>query len=84
MQDFHYNYTKNKYGVKAKILLTDSYSLIYKIEAENVYKDFYEDKDLLDFSNYPKDLKYYYNANNIVLCKIKDGTCGVPIKALVG
>ena len=47
MQEFHYNYTKNKYGVKAKILLTDSYSLIYKIEAENVYEDFYEDKTYL-------------------------------------
>ena len=37
------------------MLPTDSDSLMYKIEAENVYEDFYKDKELFDFSNYPKD-----------------------------
>ena len=32
---------------------------MYKIEAENHYEDFYKDKELFDFSNYPKDSKNY-------------------------
>ena len=51
MQDFHYNYIKNKYGDKAEMLLTDIDGLMYKIEAQNISEDFYKDKELFDFSN---------------------------------
>ena len=46
MQNFHYNYIKNKYGDDAEMLLTDSDSLIYKIEARNVYEKFYKEQEL--------------------------------------
>ena len=36
--DVHYNYIKNKYGNKAEMLLTDTGSLMYRIETENVYE----------------------------------------------
>ena len=46
MQDLQYNYIKNKYDGKADMLLTDTGSLMYKIEDENVYEDFYENNRL--------------------------------------
>ena len=71
MQDFHYNYIKNKY----EMLLADTDSLLYKIETENVYEDLYKYKKLFDFSDYPKYSKYYYGENNLVaykrFCRIK-------------
>ena len=54
MYDFHYNYIKRKYEDKAKLLFTDTDSLMYEIEM----KDFYEDistnvKRRFDTSSYP-------------------------------
>ena len=35
-------------------------------------------------TNQPKGWKYYNNANSLVVDKIKDETCGYPIKGFVG
>ena len=40
MYNFHYNYIKKKYDNGARLLFTDTDSLTYEIEAEDVYKDF--------------------------------------------
>ena len=53
MYNFHYNYIKKKYGSKAKLLFTDTDSLCYEIEAEDVYQDFFNDKEKFDNSDYP-------------------------------
>ena len=56
MYDFHYNYFKKNYN--ARLLLTDTDSLVYKIKGVgNVYEKIYLDKDFFDFSNYPKPLE---------------------------
>ena len=54
MYDFHYNYIKKKYGDRAKLLFTDTDSLMHEIEVEDVYKDFWNDKDTFDNSDYPE------------------------------
>ena len=52
MYDFYYTFIKKNFD--AKLLFTDSDSLTYKIKSEDVYEDFYNDKHLLDLSNYAK------------------------------
>ena len=41
MKDFPYNYIKNKHGDKEQMFPTDTGSLMYKIETENVYRTTY-------------------------------------------
>ena len=84
MYDFHYNYIKKKYNDKARLLFTDTDSLTYEIKAKDVYKDFWNDKDMFDNSDYPESSPYYCNANKKVIGKFKDEACGVPITEFVG
>ena len=84
MYDFHYNYIKKKYGDKAKLLFTDTDSLTYEIEAEDVYQDFWNDKNKFDNSDYPESLPYFDKTNKKVIGKFKDEAAGVPICEFVG
>ena len=47
-------------------------------------KIFFKWKDLFDFSNYSKDLKFFDNANKKVIGKMKDEYGGVIIDKFVG
>ena len=84
MYDFHYNYIKNKYGDKAKLLFTDTDSLTYEIETKDVYKDFWNDKDRFDNSDYPENSQYFNKTNKKVIGKFKDEAAGIPITEFVG
>ena len=84
MYDFHYNCIKRKYGDRAKLLFTDTDSLTYEIEAEDVYQDFWNDKDKFDNSDYPENSPYYDNTNKKVIGKFKDEAASTPIVEFVG
>ena len=47
---------------------------MYEIKAEDVYKDFSNDKEMFNFSNYSTKSKYYDNSNKVVVGKMKDET----------
>ena len=84
MYDFHCNYMKKKYNNRAKLLFTDTDSLTYEIEAEDVYKDFWNDKDMFDNSDYPESSPYYCNVNKKIIGKFKDEACSIPITEFIG
>ena len=87
MYDFHYNYIKPKYGEKAKLLFTDTDSLMYEIETEDFYKDISGDvKDRFDTSDYPENHPSGIptGINKKVLGMMKDEAGGKTIKEFVG
>ena len=87
MFDFHYKYIKPKYGKKAKLLFTDTDSLLYEIETEDFYKDISKDvKDRFDTSDYPKNHPSVIvtGINKKVLGMFKDEAAGKNITEFVG
>lgn len=82
--DFHYSYIKPKYGNRAKLLFTDTDSLTYVIETDDIYQDMYQDKHQFDFSGYPHDHPCYNTENKKVLGKMKDELNGIPLKSFCG
>ena len=84
MYDFHYNFTKVKYGEKAKLLFADTDSLCYIIETDDIYEDLYKDRDLFDNSDYKKSSKFFFDKNKKVIGKFKDEAAGEPIIEFVG
>ena len=82
MYDFHYNFIKKNFS--AELLFTDTDSLTYEIKSENIYEDFYRQKDLFDYSNYSKDSKFFDESNKKVIGKMKDEFGGIIIDEFVG
>ena len=84
MYDFHYNYIKQKYSNKAKLLFTDTDSLTYEIETEDVYQEFWKDKNMFDNSDYKEKSPFFDETNKKVISKFKDEAAGVPIIEFIG
>ncbi len=84
MYDFHYNHVRSRYGNKAKLLFTDTDSLCYHIETDDLYDDWKSECELFDFSNYPRDHPLKDDKNMKVVGKMKDETAGEPILEFVG
>ena len=57
MYDFHYTHMKVKYPQERqlKLLFTDTGSLAYTIQTEDIYADMLNDSHLFDFCGYQDD-----------------------------
>ena len=84
MYDFHYNYIKKKYGDRAKLLMTDTDSLMYHIRTDDAYLDFWEDRDKFDLSDFPKNSPFCDGTYKKVIGKMKDESPGIPITKFYG
>ena len=65
-------------------MFTDTESLVYEIKTDNVYEDFYEDKNLFDLSDYLQDSKFFDPVNKKVIGKRKEKFKGKIISRFVG
>ena len=87
MYDFHYNYIKPKYCDRAKLLFTDTDSLMYEIETEDFYRDISSDvHKKFDTSIFAKDQKSVIptGVNKKVIEMMKDEAGGKQITKFVG
>ena len=87
MYEFHYDYVKPKWGDKSKLLFTDTDSLCYEIQTNDVYEDIKNDADRwYDTSNYDKDHPsgLYSGKNKKVIGFFKDECGGKYITEFVG
>ncbi len=84
---FHYEYVKPKWGDKVNLLFTDTDSLCYEIETDDVYEDIKSDVDKwYDTSNYDEDHPsgLRSNKNKKVIGFFKDKCGGKFINEFVG
>jgi len=84
MYDYHYDVVKTQYGNRAKLLMTDTDSLLYVIETPDLYADMARDRQIYDTSDYPKDHPLYSAENCKVVGKFKDECAGRPAVEFVG
>ena len=76
MYQFWYDQLKVKYGNKIKLIYKDTDSFVIEVETDDIYKDMYEDGNLYDFSDYPKDHPNYSLNNKKIYGIFKDDLNG--------
>ena len=82
MYDCHYNFIKNHFD--AEFLFTGTDGLTYEITSEDVYEELFKHKHLFDFSNHPKDSKFFDENNKKNIGKMKDESEEKIIDEFVG
>ena len=87
MYDFHYNHMKVKYphADQLRLLFTDTDSLAYAVQTENIYEDMASDAATkYDFIEYPINHPLYDTSNRRAVGFFKDGLNSIPMKEFVG
>lgn len=85
LYQFHYNFIKQKYGNNAKLCYTDTDSLLYLINTENVYQDIKDNIQEFDTSNFDKNNLYGIPiVNNKIPGLFKDEMGGELITEFIG
>ena len=84
MYEFYFDFIRNKYGNKSRLLFRETDSLMYGIETENAYDNFNKNKEMFDFSNYSAKSKYYDYSNALVVGKMIDEIGCIAIEEFVG
>ena len=84
MYQFHYDYILPNYNQNAKLLFTDTDSLVYDIRTCDIYDDMLQDLHRFDTSEYPVDHKLYSEKNKKVIGKFKDESFGQTPSEFVG
>ncbi len=80
---FHYDHIKKLYGSKAQLLFTDTDSLMYEIQTDDVYEDMWKHRDLYDLTSLPVSSGFHDATNNKVIGKFSVETGFDPVLELV-
>ena len=83
MYDLHYGFIKRKYSNNAKLLYTDTDSLVYEIETKNIKKDLFKNKEWFDLSDI-NDPEYDDDSNKKVIGKMKPEYPNESIEEFIG
>ena len=96
MYQFHYEFIKKEYpGDKSLLTFSDTDSLLYVLQTNDIYKDMLNHHNLFDFSNYPDEHKmfnrldkkmigYLKKKNKKVIGKFKDELEGKTLLEFIG
>ena len=85
MYEFHYKHVQGQYGAdRARLLFTDTDSLCYQIQTEDLYQDMTNNLQHYDTSAYPKSHPLYSPVNAKVIGKFKDETNSVLPQVFMG
>ena len=83
MFEFYYDYFKPKYP-DAKVLYTDTDSLLLDIPTDDIYKDMETELEHYDTSDYPTTHPLFNETNKKIIGKMKDEMNGKIIEEYVG
>ncbi len=86
MLRFHYDFFLERFPT-ARLIFTDTDSLYYFVEIEDLEKTLFEDSqgdNLLDYSDYPEGHPYRNQTNKMVIGKVKCETRGASIREIGG
>jgi len=84
MYHFYYDYLKDHYGDRCKLLFTDTDSLCCEIETADIYADMGRNLDMFDTGNFAPDHPIYSMQNHRVLGKMKSETGSLPPDEFIG